>query len=107
MKKGKPMSDIKFFIPKGQTIPTALELQVDDVSVTYKRIKDGFEFCVWVGDRDKAVKIVEEIVAKIKSEHDDPKRLVTWRTVSIDVLEESERYGFVRIWWKFYIRDAG
>ena len=46
------MSDIKFFIPKGQTIPTVLELQVD-------------------------------------------------------VLEESERYGFVRIWWKFHIRDAG
>ena len=101
------MSDIKFFIPKGQTIPTALELQVDDVSVTYKRIEGGFEFCVWVGDRDKAVEIVEEIVAKIKSEHDDPKHFVTWRTVSIDVLEVSERYGYVRIWWKFYIRDAG
>ena len=101
------MSDIKFFIPKGQTIPTVLELKVDDVSVTYKRIKGGFEFCVWVGDRNKAVEIVEEIVAKIKSEHDDPKHFVTCRTVSIDVLEESERYGYVRIWWKFYIRDAG
>ena len=101
------MSDIKFFIPKGQTIPTALELKVDDVSVTYERIEGGFEFYVWIGDRDKAVEIVEEIVAKIKSEHDDPKHLVTWRTVSIDVLEVSERYGYVRIWWKFYIRDSG
>lgn len=101
------MSEIKFYIPKGQTIPTVLELRVDDVPVTYNRINGGFEFCVWSGDRDKAVGIVEEIVAKIKSEHDDPKHFVTWRTVAIDVLEVSERYGFVRIWWKFYIRDAG
>jgi hypothetical protein len=101
------MSDIKFFIPKGQTIPIVLELKVDDVSVTYERIEGGFEFWVWVGDRGKAVEIVEEIVAKIKSEHDDPKHFVTWRTTSIDVLEVSERYGYVRIWWKFYIRDAG
>lgn len=101
------MSDIKFFIPKGQTIPTALELRVDDVRVIYKRIYCGLEFYVWIGDRDKAVEIVEEIVAKIKSENDDPKHFVTWRTVSIDVLEENERYGYVRIWWKFYVRDAG
>lgn len=101
------MSDIKFFIPKGQTIPTALELLVDDVRVNYKRVYCGLEFYVWVRDRNKAVGIVEEIVAKIKSVHDDPKHFVTWRTVSIDVLEESERYGYVRIWWKFYIRDAG
>lgn len=101
------MSDIKFFIPKGQTIPMALELRVDDVPVTYKRIEGGFAFWVWVEDKDKAVEIVEEIVAKIKSEHDDPKHLVTWRTVSIDVLEVSERYGYVRIWWKFYVRDSG
>lgn len=101
------MADIKFFIPKGQTIPTVLELRVDDVRVTYNRIYCGLEFYVWIGDRDKAVEIVEEIVAKIKSEHDDPKHFVTWRTVSIDVVEESERYGYVRIWWKFYIRDAG
>lgn len=101
------MSDIKFFIPKGQTIPTVLELKVDDVPVTYMRIKGGFEFCVWLGDRDKAVRIVEEIVAKIKSEHDDPKHSVTWRTISIDVVEENERYEYVCIWWKFYIRDAG
>ena len=103
------MSDIKFFIPKGQTIPTVLELRVDDVSITYERIEGGFEFCVWIRDRDKAVGIVKEIVAKIKSEHDDPKHFVTWRTVSIDVVEESERYGFgyVRIWYKFYVRDAG
>jgi len=101
------MSNIKFYIPQGQTIPTVLELKVDDVSVTYKRINGGFEFCVWIGDRDKAVEIVEEIVAKIKSEHDDPKHFVTWRTVSIDVLEVSEQYGFVRIWWKYYVRDAG
>lgn len=101
------MSDIKFFIPKGQTIPTVLELRVDDIPVTYTRIDGGFEFCVWLGDRDKAVGIVEEIVEKIKSEHNDPKHFVTWRTVAIDVLEVSERYGFVRIWWKYYIKDAG
>lgn len=101
------MSDIKFFIPKGHTIPTVLQLRVDDIPVTYTRIDGGFEFCIWDNDKDKAVEIVEEIVAKIKSENDDPKHFVTWRTVSIDVVEEATRYGYVRIWWKFYIRDSG
>lgn len=88
------MSDIKFFIPEKQTIPTALESQVDGVLVTlegvpitYEHIKDGFRFYVWTENRDKAVEIVKEIVAKIKSEHDDPKHFVTWQMVSIDVLE--------------------
>ena len=101
------MSEIKFFIPKGQTIPTVLELRVDDIHVNYTRIDGGFEFYVWVNDKDKALEIVEEIVAKIKSENDDPKHFVTWRTVSIDVVEESTRCEYVRIWWKFYVRDAG
>lgn len=88
------MSDIKFFIPKKQAMSTALESQANGVLVTlegvpiiYERIKDGFRFYVWTEDRDKAVEIVKEIVAKIKSEHDDPKHFVTWQTVSIDVLE--------------------
>ena len=101
------MSDIKFFIPKGYTIPTVLELRVDDIPVTYTRIDGGIEFCVWDNDKDKAVKIVEEIVAKIKSEHNDPKHFVILRTLSIDVVEESTRYGYIRIWWQFYISDAG
>ncbi len=101
------MADIKFFIPEGHTIPTVLELRVDDVSVTYERIAGGIEFCVWIEDIDKAVEIVEEIVAKIKSENDDPMHFVTWRTLSIDVLEEDTRYGYVLICWKFRIRDAG
>lgn len=76
------------------------------VPITYERMKDGFEFCIWTGDRNKAVEIVEEIVAKIKSEYDDPKHFVTRKTNSIDVLAVNERYGFVLIWWGFYIRDA-
>ena len=65
------MTDIKFFIPKGHTIPTVLELRVDDIPVNYTRIDGGFEFCVWSNDKDKAIEIVKEIVAKIKSENDD------------------------------------
>ena len=101
------MSDINFFIPKGQTIPTVLELRVDDIPVTYTRIKGGFEFCVWLGDTEKALSIVNKIIAQIKAEHDDPKRFVTWRTVAIDVLEVSKHPEYVRILWKFHIRDAG
>ena len=63
----------------------------------YKTAEDGFEFCVWIRDRNKAVEIVEEIIAKIKSEYDDLKHFVTWQTNSIDVLEVNERYGFVLI----------
>lgn len=86
--KGKTMSDIKFFIPKEQTISTALEgvpVTLKGIPITYERIKDGFRFYVWTEDRDKAVEIVKEIVAKIKQEHDDPKHFVTWQTVSIIV----------------------
>lgn len=84
------MSDIKFFIPEKQIISTALEgisVTLKGIPITYEHIKDGFRFYVWTEDRDKAVEIVKEIVAKIKSEHDDPKHFVTWQTVSIDVLE--------------------
>ena len=94
------MSDIKFFIPKKQAMSTALEgvpVTLKGVPITYERMKDGFEFCVWIRDRNKAVEIVEEIIAKIKSEYDDLKHFVTWQTNSIDVLEVNERYGFVLI----------
>ena len=101
------MSDIKFFIPEGHTIPTFLELRVDGIPVTYNRIDGGIEFCVWDGDKDKAVKIVEAIIAKLKFENDDPKHFVSWRTISMDVIDVDERYGCVTIQWKFYVRDSG
>lgn len=90
------MSDIKFYIPEGQTIPTGLELRVDDdISVTYRRNESGFVFYVWYEDINKAVEIVNEIVAKIKSEHDDPKHSVTWKTTSIKVVKVDPRYEVV------------
>lgn len=89
---------------------TALEgvpVTLKGVPITYERMKNGFKFCIWTRDRDKAVEIMKEIVTKIKSEYDDPKHFMAWKMSSIDMLDVSEHYGFVLIWWEFYIRDAG
>lgn len=102
------MADIKFFIPEGKTIPTVLELRVnEDISVNYKRNDKGFEFCVWHVGIDRSIEIVNEIIELIKSENDDPKHSATWRTKSIKVVKADPRYGYVLIQWDFYIRDAG
>ena len=72
-------------LPEKDDYKSCVESQVDGVLVTlegvpitYEHMKDGFRFYVWTEDKDKAVEIVKEIVAKIKSEHDDPKHFVTW-----------------------------
>ena len=52
------MSEIKFYIPKDETIPTDLRLYVGDVYVHYERIRNGFRFHVSVDDENKAIKIL-------------------------------------------------
>lgn len=101
------MSDIKFVIPKGQTIPLVIKLNVDGNIVTYNRVVEGFEFIVWYVDTQKAVEIVEKIIEKIKAENDDPKHGVTWRTKLIQVVGYNDRYGYVRVKWNCYLRDSG
>ena len=101
------MSNIKFYIPEGVTIPLVLRLDVDGTDVTYRGVASGFEFTVWHVDREKAMEIVQEIVKQIKSEHDDLKHGVTLVTTSLEIAAVNERYGYVCITWKYRIRDAG
>lgn len=101
------MSEIRFYIPEGETIPTDLRVYVDDVYVDYERIKGGFRFRVFLDDEDRALDIVEEIAQTMIREHDESEHGVSWRTVSLEVVPQEERYkiGTV-IDWKYRVRDS-
>lgn len=101
------MADIKFYIPKDETIPTDLRLYVDNVYVVYRRIQGGFRFCISLDDEEKAMKVAEKIVQKMKHEHDESEHGVSWRTVSLDIVPQEERYKFDTIIdWKYRVRDS-
>lgn len=51
---------IRFYIPKSETIPTELRLYVNDVYVTYERTDFGFLFEVLLDDEEKALNIVKK-----------------------------------------------
>ena len=92
------MSNIKFYIPKGQTIPLTLWLNVDGIEVIYNKVDSGYEFSVWYVDKEEAMKVVQEIVKQIKLEQDDLKN---------GVVCVNERFGYVTILWKYRMRDTG
>lgn len=100
------MSEIKF-VTKGYKIPLVLEVEVDGISVTYDSIKDGIEFSVWTADKNKALEVVNRIVDEIICERSDYKHFVSWRTESLEVVENDDRYGYTFIEWKYYVRDSG
>lgn len=101
------MSDIKFYVPKGETIPTDLRLYVGDVYVDYERIKGGFRFRTFIDDEDQALEIVRRIVEVMIREHDESEHGVSWRTVSLEVVPQEERYKLgVMIDWKYRVRDS-
>lgn len=98
------MRDIKF-VTNGLSIPTELELEIDgEMRVTYKRIDGGFEFVVWEADTEKALEAVNDIIAQIKWEHDEPEHGVSWRTTSIEITATADWY--VVIEWKYRVRDS-
>ena len=101
------MSQIRFYIPKGETIPTDLRLYVNDVYVGYRRIHGGFRFSISLDDEEKAMDVVKEIVQKMKLEHDESQHGVSWRTVSLEVIQQEERYktGTI-VEWKYRVRDS-
>lgn len=101
------MKEIKFYIPEYETIPTDLRLYVNDVYVTYKRIPCGFAFRVSLKDENEAMEIVKEIVRQMKSEHDEPQHGISWRTISLEIVPQDERYRIdTLIEWKFRVRDS-
>lgn len=101
------MSNIRFYIPKGETIPTDLRLYVDDVYVEYERINSGFAFHILLNDEDKAMDIAKEITEQMKREHDESQHGVSWRTVSLEAIPQNERYKIdTLIHWKYRVRDS-
>ena len=101
------MTDIRFYIPEGETIPTDLRLYVGDVYVGYHRIDHGFRFKILLDDENEAMKIAEEIVKKMKYEHDESQHGISWRTKSLVVVHQEERYKIGTIIdWEYYVRDS-
>lgn len=101
------MSEIKFYIPKNETIPTDLRLCVGDIYVLYERIKSGFRFYIGVEDEDKAIDVAKEITDKMKLEHDESQHGVSWRTISLEVVPQDERHRIDTIVdWIYRVRDS-
>lgn len=101
------MKDIKFYVPKSETIPTDLRLYVDDVYVKYERVQNGFRFYISLEDEQQAMDVAKEIVEKMKREHDESEQGVSWRTVSLEIVPTEERYRIDTIVeWKYRIRDS-
>lgn len=100
-------ADIKFYIPENETIPTKLRLYVDSVYVEYERIQNGFRFYVLLDDENEAMKIAEKIIQQMKIEHDESEHGVSWRTVSVEVVPQDDRYKIDTIIdWKYRVRDS-
>ena len=98
---------IEFYIPKGESIPIDLRLKVDGNQIKYERVKNGFLFKTLIDDEEKALEIVREIVKQIEREHDEPEHGISWRTVSLSVVSQDERYkigAWVR--WEYRVRDS-
>ena len=101
------MSDIKFYIPKNETIPTGLRLYVGDVYVEYERISGGFRFYISIDDEERALEIARKIVEQLKRDHDESEHGVSWRDVSLTVIPQEEWYKVgTYIEWKFRVRDS-
>lgn len=103
--------DIQFYIPPNITVPTGLVLMVDGVRVDYEHyhFTDVFDFYINTTDKELAMKVANKIVARIQNEHNDFKHGVTWRTVHLTIVTEDdyiERYGIIRIMWKYRVRDS-
>lgn len=101
------MSDIRFYIPQDESIPTDLRLYVGENYVQYERTANGFLFKTLIDDEDDAMKVVEQIVNKMKSEHDESNHGISWRTISLAVVPQNERCK-IGTWveWKYRVRDS-
>lgn len=99
--------DIKFYIPKGETIPTDLRLYCDDVYVEYERIDGGFIFYISEDNEDTAMQIATAIVDKMMHEHDESQHGISWRTKSLRIVPQDDRYKInTIIEWKYRVRDS-
>lgn len=104
--KERRMSNIRFYIPKDETIPTGLRLYVGENYVMYEPIANGFLFETLIDDEDEAMKIVQQIVDKMISEHDESEHGVSWRTVSLGVVPHGPFTLGTWVEWKYRVRDS-
>ena len=102
------MIEIKFYVPKSETIPTKLRLYVGDTYVTYEQIYEGFRFYIYTLDEEKALKVAEEITTQMKRDHDEPQHGVSWVTVSLELgFQQEDRYRAETVVdWKYRVRDS-
>ena len=99
--------NIKFYIPKSETIPTDLRLYADETYVRYERIDGGFRFYISEDDEEKSMQIAKEIIEVMIHEHDESEHGVSWRTVSLKIVPQDERYKMGTIIdWKYRVRDS-
>ena len=98
---------IEFYIPKDEKIPTDLRLKVDGIDVYYERIKGGFRFYVYVDSDEKALEVVKAITEQMIFDHDESQHGVLWRTISLAVVPQDERYRINTIVdWIYRVRDS-
>lgn len=101
------MDDIRFYIPKSETIPTDLRLYVGDYYIEYERTQGGFLFKTLIDDEDEAMEVVQKVIDRMRWEHDESEHGVSWRTVSLAVVPQDERFS-IGVWikWKYRVRDS-
>lgn len=101
------MSDIRFYIPKDETIPTSLRLYVGDVFVTYKRIDGGYIFRISTHDETQALEVARKIADRMIYEQSEPRHGVSWVTVSMNIVPQESRYAVdTMVEWKYRVRDS-
>lgn len=99
--------NIKFYIPKSETVPTDLRLYADETYVRYERIDGGFRFYISEDVEEKAMQIAVKIIDQIIHEHDEPQLGISWRTVSVRIVPQDDRYKIgTIIEWKYRVRDS-
>ncbi len=108
------MSNIEFYIPEGEIIPTKLRLLVSkdegkDIQVHYKSLEESFGYNFELYDitsEEEAENIVKEIAQKMCNQSYDHGQ--EWRVENIEKLSCEINYAFQKAEYNvlFRIRDS-
>lgn len=100
--------DVKFYIPKDETIPTQLRVKVDDkYDVYYDKSPEGFayDFRFFNDAKDHYETILDAIVSRMCSQSYD--HGASWRETKREIIKPTEKWWddlIVRVY--FRVRDA-
>ena len=98
--------NVKFYIPKGLTIPTDLIVYVGETYVKYNRIHGGFCFHILEDDEEKAMEVAKEIAEVMIYDHDEYEHGITLETVKFEIAEQDGRHKIgTDINWYYRVRD--